>query len=131
MVIGDSTMQQTASVLMNMVRHGGGTCGGRVWLALSDTLVGASFGRRRDGRAGFNRGLRWVDYVAKHSPDVVVLSAGAHVYGDANFTGVLRTVAEEAAALKRTRPGLRVLWKTQQPGGESTGRVTPQPQQIS
>ena len=117
MMIGDSTVQQTASVLMNVVRLGGGTCGERVWLALSDTLVGVSFGRRRDGRAGFNRGLRWTEYVAKHSPDVVVLAAGAHVYGDANFTGMLHTVAAEAEAMRRTRPGLKVLWKTQQPGG--------------
>ena len=47
--------------------------------------------------------------------DVLVLSAGAHIYGAANFTRVLDEVVHDYQQLPAPRPHL--VWKTQHPAG--------------
>jgi hypothetical protein len=108
MFIGDSTMQQTASTFMNAVYPSG--CQTQVTMALSDTLVGRSFGH-------MNRGKSWTSYVKEHNPDIVVLSVGAHVVDEESYKNVLNEVFTSINEYKITRPNLLVIWKTLQPGG--------------
>jgi hypothetical protein len=65
LIVGDSTAQQSASTLMNMIKVGKGGCEGSIRMGLSDTLVGRSdFG-------ALNRGPLWIDYVNEWDPDIV------------------------------------------------------------
>ena len=102
--VGDSTMQQTASVVMSAVswpyhtKHGGtadsepigrtGSCASQLTFGKSDTLIGRPLGR-------LNRGKPWHEWVNLEKPAIVVLSAGAHVYGHKNFTSLLREVSTQ------------------------------------
>ena len=133
MFIGDSTMQQTFASVASAVTwwyhraNGGGaddakapgalrdegraasvamSCAAQLSYGKSDTLVGRELGR-------LNRGRAWHEWVTAERPALVVLGAGAHVYGVHNFSTVLREVAGRIHAFPHTR----VLWKTQQPGG--------------
>ena len=120
--VGDSTVEQTASVLMNAVlwdarRRGQQGCQRQIFAASSDTLLGkaqGSMGRRR-------RGAHFGWYVRHLRPDVVIVSAGAHVYdsnstsggGEARFRQLLRVVWQQHQA---HFPNVTLVWKTQQPG---------------
>ena len=89
--LGDSVMQQLAAVAMNAVAWDDGICAHQLVFGASDTLINARMGASNRGE----HWLRWVDAVA---PDVVVLGATAHVYGDGNFSRVLEEVARDARA---------------------------------
>ena len=103
-------MQQTASVLMNAIQWRQGGCQKDIFCAMADTLVHRSFGSH-------NRGLVWTEWVAKILPDIVVISAGAHIKKDSDFDQVISEVVKDIQVLKDKNPKVTVVWKTQQPGG--------------
>ena len=128
-LIGDSTMGQAASTLMNAVILGDGGCQERISFALGDTLIQRNLGR-------YNRGAHWLDIVHRLDPDFVVLSAGAHITGEnaeSEYDQVVAEVLNQTRQLPRkiaaryapAVPGrrLHVLWKTQAPGGCSSRPV--------
>ena len=49
--------------------------------------------------------------------NIVMLTAGSHIYNRSNFQFVMNNVIEETLTLKTKMPHLEVVWKTQQPGG--------------
>ena len=75
MLMGDSTMEQAASTLMNAVILGEGGCQERIVFEKGDTVIHRGLGR-------MNRGSHWLDAVHRQDPDFVVLSAGAHITAD-------------------------------------------------
>ena len=75
MLMGDSTMEQAASTLMNAVILGEGGCQERIVFEMGDTVIHRGLGR-------MNRGSHWLDAVHRQDPDFVVLSAGAHITAD-------------------------------------------------
>ena len=85
--IGDSTMQQAAATLANLVEWESADCAGQLYFGGSDTLVHREFG-------AFNRGPDWTEWVEAYRPDLVVVSAGAHIYNQSNFKEVLNAVAD-------------------------------------
>ena len=111
LLIGDSTMLQTAATLMNAMHPAG--CQTQFISSISDTLVGRPLGRE-------NRGDNWTNLVFEFNPDIVILTAGAHIYNRSNFDFVITNVIQEAAHLKAEMPNLELAWKTQQPGGCTT-----------
>jgi hypothetical protein len=113
LMIGDSTMQQTTATLMNALFPVG--CQSQIVAGVSDTLIGKPLAGKR------NRGLPWLEHVnrTQPSPDIVILTAGAHIYSEYNFTLVLESVVEGTKRLKDFLPSILVPWKTQQPGGYS------------
>ena len=113
MFIGDSTVQQAAVTVMNAVMWADGAvargrCQKQILYGHSDTLVGRPMG-------GKNRGKLWKTLVAELKPDIVVVSAGAHIFGADDFLGMLKEVWSQYEAMGGTRPHL--VWKTQQPAG--------------
>jgi hypothetical protein len=109
LLIGDSTMSQTATVLMNSISVASGGCEHLVVFAPSDTLVGKDFGV-------LNRGQPWMEQVRSLKPDFIVLNAGAHIQKDSDFMGVLGQVLEEHSKTPDIS-GIPIIWRSQFPGG--------------
>ena len=124
--IGDSTMEQSASTVMNAAFQAG--CQTQIQFASSDTLVQRPLGR-------LNRGRHWTSLVSMLKPDIVVLSAGAHVSdchdgnsvvcggtgGDRLFDDMFDEVVGQINRFREedvngTGTPRLFLWKTQQPG---------------
>ena len=108
LMIGDSTMGQAAATLMNALHPSG--CQTQFTYSVSDTLVGREMGN-------MNRGEKWTDLARKYNPDIVILSAGPHIYNRSNFEIVLNHVVMGTKELKESKPQIEVVWKTQQPAG--------------
>jgi len=113
MLIGDSTMQQTASVLMNSLRPG--RCQAKVTYALSDTLVG------RDT----DRGEVWNKLVRDAEPDIVIVTVGAHIRNDTEFVDIIDQVLGEMQMMQEDY-NITFAWKTQNPGGCTKEILSPQ-----
>ena len=109
MFIGDSTMGQTASALMNYLRHG--KCQTKVTYALSDTLVGKLYGHR-------DRGKYWKDLVDDAHPDIVIVTVGAHIYDNnlITYLDIVDVVLGDMLKMQKDR-GTTFAWKTQNPAG--------------
>jgi hypothetical protein len=113
-MIGDSTMLQTASTLMNALFPGG--CQTQLFAVYGDTPVNRVMG-------GFNRGREWVHTVKWHfvnstESGIVILTAGAHVVNNrSNFEIVMNYVIEGSKEIKQIYPNMQIVWKTQQPAG--------------
>ena len=117
LVVGDSTVSQAASVLMNYIHwdfwdSSSPGCQQQVVFANSDTLVGRNLGVD-------NRGGDWKRLVRHFDPDIILISSGPHVnrpmpLRDEDFESVIQQVAKEHRALF---PEKKLIWKTQAPGG--------------
>lgn len=64
-----------------------------------------------------NRGKPFTQHIDQLQPDIAILTAGAHIANATGFDRMLDTVSRDIIALRKSHPNLRVLWKTQQPGG--------------
>ena len=109
LLIGDSTMEQTASVLMNSIAlgsrrpagkaeaaaEGGGGCQTQVAMMLSETLVGQRVKAK-------SRGEVWTEHVQRVRPDVVVVNAGAHLTS-VNATVDFESVLEQVFGVARAK----------------------------
>ena len=143
--IGDSTMHQLQGTLKSLLYEGYARrrrqsntvaatspfCGDNVFFSLSDTLVHHAFGSG-------NRGSHWLEPLLRLEPDIVVVSAGAHLNPPENHLKLFRTILGSVTRgwrkIKRrlVRPGRpwvpTLLWKTQSPGHDDcwhTGVVAP------
>jgi hypothetical protein len=106
LMIGDSTMQQGASVLMNSFFPN--KCQAQIRFGLSNKLI---FYNRREGE----RGRRWDHVVRMFPSDIIILAAGAHVQSGESFKKMIDTVLNE---IKTMGPhNMTFGFKTQQPGG--------------
>lgn len=113
LMIGDSTMQQVASVLMNSFFPN--KCQAQIRFGLSDTLI---LRTRREGE----RGRRWDEVVRMFPSDIIILSGGAHVQTGESFKKMVDTVLDE---IKTMGPhNMTFGFKTQQPGG-CTKEISP------
>jgi hypothetical protein len=108
--IGDSTMQQAAVTVINMLIAGHGSCAEQVQFKLCDTLTGKNYGV-------WERGGNWADHLQSLDDtdnSIIVLSTGPHIhYG---FQALLQEVVESVKLLRIQKPNLTIVWKTQQPG---------------
>lgn len=83
---GDSTMQQLAAGVMNLLVEGAANCTPAVAFVHSDTLIGENLGV-------YNRGPTWLGAAGEAGwPDLLVANAGMHVKADSDFARVLATV---------------------------------------
>lgn len=108
LLVGDSTMHQTAALLENAIP--GRQCLDRVAFGMSDFLATTS-------RA--ERGASWDDHVSRLAPDIAILSTGPHwavQWSEASYVAALRNVS---AGLRRF-PRTLFAWKTLNPAGCGT-----------
>eukprot|EP00551_Chaetoceros_affinis_P008621 CAMPEP_0203682026 /NCGR_PEP_ID=MMETSP0090-20130426/44475_1 /ASSEMBLY_ACC=CAM_ASM_001088 /TAXON_ID=426623 /ORGANISM="Chaetoceros affinis, Strain CCMP159" /LENGTH=233 /DNA_ID=CAMNT_0050550765 /DNA_START=318 /DNA_END=1015 /DNA_ORIENTATION=- len=108
-IIGDSTANQASAVLTDALYPGG--CSGNVRWLLSDTLIDKELGN-------LNRGNHWMAQVEENGyPDIVILSVGAHIHTEENYTQTIDEVVEGIQQLHKDHPEVQVVWKTQSPAG--------------
>ena len=108
LLVGDSTMLQTASTLMNALKPGG--CAPNLVVQSSDTLVGRNYGM-------MNRGIHHMTAVEKYQPDIVIYNTGPHVRFD-NYTIVLNEVIDDLKKWQNsTEKKTTFVWRTNQPAG--------------
>ncbi len=69
LLLGDSTMQQSAATLVNMVASGGGSCVNQITFARSHYLI---FRDGKEERTVF-------EYFDAILPDIFIFTAGAHL----------------------------------------------------
>ncbi|KAL7467269.1 hypothetical protein ACHAXS_007519 [Conticribra weissflogii] len=110
LLVGDSTMAQTATTLMNALVPG--RCQTQITLGKSDTLVGRPYGH-------WNRGNPWIEYVKRLRPEIVFVTVGAHISDDKAFREVVDEVLYDMKEMliNKTFANTIFAWKTQQPGG--------------
>jgi hypothetical protein len=110
-MIGDSTMAQASSTLINAVH---GWCQTQLAFYVSDSLIHEKYGSH-------NRGWHWLTIARNESlvrdGDIVVLTVGAHIPGRYNLYNVSEVVLEQISRMKDERPSVTIVYKTQQPGG--------------
>eukprot|EP00040_Diaphanoeca_grandis_P002651 m.278678 g.278678 ORF g.278678 m.278678 type:complete len:426 (-) comp137854_c0_seq1:109-1386(-) len=114
--IGDSTLAQTASTMMNAVFKAG--CQTQMFYR-----PGATLGVKQSTAS--HRGLKWTDYVDGTDglvAEIVILSMGAHVHGeltpfDNEFDDIFEHVLQTILVYRQTHPHVHVIWKTQNPAG--------------
>jgi hypothetical protein len=111
-LIGDSTMGQTAATIMNAILHAKEACHVNIYFAKSDTLIGKNMGR-------LNRGYAWQKWVDITKAEIVVISAGGHIIRPTpnGWLAFMKQVVGNIKDMRRRHPNITVFWKTQQPGG--------------
>lgn len=134
--VGDSTMLQMFALLVNEVQWGLRNanwseaqmlnCTSRLLFGPADTPDLLPYGGL------WYRGRPWNEWVLRtnlKAGDVVVLSFGAHVYGQSNFMHLLKKVASERRALANRARGVHFVWKSQAAAGcnsaKEGARTTP------
>jgi hypothetical protein len=112
LLIGDSTMEQTASTLMSMVAVWHQACSPQIKFARADSLYVNLFGVQEPFDV----------LIMQHQPDIVVLTVGAWCHSIDDFQNVLdeiliRTKTIHSDSRLKTIP--TYIWKTQNPGHRS------------
>lgn len=110
LMVGDSTMEQSAATLIAMVLAAEEYmvgCASRLSYARSDYLIWERFGKEKT----------WVQNMDKESPDILILTAGAWLEDTGDMETVLNSITREID-LRRSKSGRVpvILWKTQNPG---------------
>jgi hypothetical protein len=114
LMIGDSTMAQTASVLITDTYAAG--CQTKMRMAFGDTLIHELMG-------ALNRGRHWLEAVEEYRPDIAILTAGAHIFPQKNFTKMIDTVIREIKEARLKYPNMKVIWKTQNAAGRDDSMI--------
>ena len=98
-------MSQLGSTLMNVLHPAG--CQIYITCVESDTLIKKKMGQ-------LNRGPHWMDSVKQNEgwADIVIISAGPHIYGRNNFNLVVESIINGTRTLKKDNPNVEVIWKT-------------------
>ena len=125
LMVGDSTMEQTASTLMNMVttyyavgNKTAWSCADQLTFALSDRLISS--------HGDHERGLTLKEYVERENCDIVVLSTAAHWHVHEEVPAILDSVFDAIRQLKTstTKSNVTFVWKSQNAGDFRCGNFT-------
>jgi len=112
LLVGDSTVSQSASTLFNMIRSGGEDCAHQISFGRSDFLAYVIRGR---GDKSF------LDFVRMATPDIVIFSAGPHLVDKDDISSTWEQMKPIITTLKTEYPNLRFAWKSQNPGHLNCG----------
>ena len=124
LLLGDSTMLQTATTLMNALKSGG--CALQIMCQKADTLIKEDLGR-------LNRGLYWMEAVRSIEPDIVIVNSCHHIARNAmdDYQKVIHQVQADILdwnqnSSKRSNKTTAFVWKTANPGGCSDKPLFPE-----
>jgi hypothetical protein len=116
LLIGDSTNRQTASTLRSMVQgyEPKGVCAMQIVSRDSDFLVPFDTIKPRPSLP--ERSGPWMRHIRELSPDIVVLSTGAHYMEVDAYVSMLGTLSSMINKIRRTfQHPPKFVWKTQNP----------------
>ncbi len=105
LLVGDSTMQQTASTLMSMVTASGGKCANQIANGRSNYLLYSA--RKTD--TVFN-------FVNQINPDICIMAAGAWLHDFGDMQDIWQNLMAGFPAMRQAHPKTKFVWKTQNPG---------------
>ena len=107
LIMGDSTMEQTASILMNAVHH---VCPERIRFVTAGPDVGKRLGKLTKENTWYYIVNKW-----NNDSDIIMLSTGAWIKNQSDFKQIIHNISTE---FKRRFENDKILiWKTQSPGG--------------
>lgn len=112
LMIGDSTMQQTASTLMSLIAEYGARCAPQVTSSRSDLLSVE--------RNNYDK------YVRGQKPDICIVGVGAHLHDFGDVTSVWSAFRDKWNATVEVSPHTKFFFKTMNPG-HSTLNFTSEP----
>ena len=105
LMVGDSTMQQTAATLMSMIVSYGGTCADQVAFGRSDQLFFSTKGH-----------LDLFQFVALIKPDICIMNSGPHNHDMGDMFSVVESLKNMWGRLETSSPHTKYIWKTNNPG---------------
>ena len=117
LLIGDSTMKQTASTLRTMIQHDEppGDCGMQILLRDSDFLV--DWGLLEPRPTTVERAAMFKKHLHEIRPDIAILSTGAHYLSVDTYHSMWRILAKGIEDIRRKyKHPPKFVWKTQNPG---------------
>ena len=117
LIVGDSTLQQIAVTLINMIVNDRGNCANKITFGKSYFLTFKKWGERKKNI---------FEFVEDFAPDIVVFSAGAHLHDAGDMYSVLENLRSKFPQMienVRINSGknLTLVWKTQNPGHVNCG----------
>lgn len=105
LLVGDSSMQQTAATLMSMIVSYGGQCAEQVGFGRSDQLFFSTKGH-----------LNLFQFVDLVKPDICIINSGAHNHDRGDMFSVVESLKNRWGELKASSPHTKYIWKTNNPG---------------
>lgn len=126
LLVGDSTMHQTATTLMSMLTSNDSN----ITQAVSEKFLspgGVGSGCATQVYFGLARMLVWrsgedislLRYIKKFNPlanDIVIVTAGAHMQDIGDAESMWETLSRDIRTIRRDHPRIQIAWKTSNPG---------------
>lgn len=98
--IGDSTMQQSAHAMMNMIRTGGGRCSSSIGVTRSRLYLFSDL----------------ASIIVRMNPNIVVLNHGAHAADDGDVLVILNNIKTQLRSPDLNGRNLTYVWRSNHPG---------------
>jgi len=98
--IGDSTMQQSAHALINMIRTGGGNCSSRIGVTRSRLYLF----------------LDLASIIVRMNPSIVILNHGAHAADDGDVLAILNNIKIQLSLPVLSNRNFTLVWRSNHPG---------------
>lgn len=111
LMVGDSTMQQTASTLMSLIAQSGGECAPQITSSCSDLLSA-------DARHNYDT------YVTQQKPDICIVGVGAHLHDFLDLGIVWTEFRNKWNKTVELSPHTKFYYKTMNPGHSSHNFTT-------
>ena len=106
-LIGDSTMEQTATTLMNMIRHNNGGCAHQIRLCRTDFLVSVTHPGKE---------LNAMEYIELYKPSIAIFNYGAHGHIMSDIESTWKSFVPMLKRIKKLFPNIQLVWKSQNTG---------------
>lgn len=111
LMVGDSTMQQTATTLMSLIAESGSQCAPQITSSRSDLLS-------VDGKNNYDK------FVIQQKPDICIVGVGAHLHDFYDFEAVWAAFDARWNNTVQQSPNTRFFFKTMNPGHSSHNFTT-------
>jgi hypothetical protein len=104
-LVGDSTMQQTAATLMSMITSSGANCSTQIGMGRSNALYYSLKGKRN-----------MFEFAKITQPDILIMNAGAHMHDMGDIYSIMENLKIGMPAARSDSPKTQFVWKTMNPG---------------
>ena len=105
LLVGDSTMGQTSSTLMNMIKSHHGLCNTQIRFGRTDYLISSD-----------NHGWGALEFVDEFKPNIAIFNYGAHGSTIQDIENLWLHFIPQIRKMYHLYPNMTLIWKTQNPG---------------